>query len=107
DLEVAVPRSMQNERRHPNGWQYPSKVSVHVRGEHGGSRSGTQGQSLVAGVPAPEPFIVSDAGRKDFQPAIRSPDVFDPLEGRGRPIGGEAPRVIDVVKAPGALGGQD
>jgi len=60
-----------------NGWQYPSKVSLQVRGLRGDHRSGAHGQSFVAAVPAPEPFIVRDAGS-------------------------EAPRVIHVSKMPGA-----
>jgi len=45
---------------------------------------------------------VSNAGRADIQEASGSPGFFDPVEEPRHPVGGEASRVIDVSKEPGA-----
>src|SRR5262249_50321617 len=105
--DEAVPRSMQDECGHPNGWQYRSKVSLKVRGLRGDHRSGTHSQPFVAAVPAPEPLIVRDAGSQYVQEATGSPELLGPLEVSRHSVCGEAARVIDVSQMPGAGVDQD
>jgi hypothetical protein len=71
------------------------------------ARPGGQGQSLVAGEPAPERLVVNEAGRVDLHETTSSPDFFEPLEYARHPVSRQAPGVVDVPNGPGTGVGQD
>jgi len=98
---------MQDERRHPNGWEHRSKVSLYGGGGGDATRSGAHAEPLVASGRASEPLVLRDAGCDEVHDAASSPPFFAPLEEPGHQIGGEARRIIDVAKGPGRRVDQD
>ena len=78
-----------------------------VRRTPAGVRVDPPSESLVAGVPPPEPLVVNEAGCDEVHAAASSPEFFDALKGSGHQIGGETTRVVDIAEWAGARVDQD
>lgn len=100
DPDETVAGSVQDKRGHPDSRQNVSEIAFPPSSDNGSCCSRAHGESLEAGVPAPEALILSNARCDEVEITAGSPQLLDPLEAQRQPIPWQTPVVIDVSKAP-------